>query len=169
METYNYDESMGSGFLAGIGIGGTLIGLAIAVLAIAGLWKMFEKAGKPGWAAIIPIYNVIIMLEIVGKPLWWVIGIFIPCINIVVIVWVTNLLMKSFGKDVIYTVLALIFPYIIYPMIGFGSDRYMGPTAAEAQGGDSFNQFKNYKNPFDGNDKPKDPTNNNDRPQDPTV
>lgn len=169
METYNYDESMGSGLLAGIGIGGTLISLAATILTIAGLWKMFEKAGKPGWAAIIPVYNFIILLEIVGKPLWWIIGILIPCVNFVVIIWVLNLLMKSFGKDSIYTVLAIFFSFIIFPMIGFGSDRYIGPTAAEAQGRDSFDQFKNYKNPFDNNDKPRDPTDNNDKPHDPTV
>lgn len=158
MENYDYSESVSSGLLAGVGIVGGIVYLAIIVLMIAGLWKMFEKAGKPGWAAIIPIYNVIIMLEIVGKPLWWIIGFLIPCVNLIVLVWVTNLLMKSFGKDTVYTVLAILFPFIIYPMIGFGSDRYLGPTAAEAQGGNSFDQFKNYKNPFDQDDTPKDPT-----------
>ncbi|QNL50658.1 hypothetical protein H8S90_03390 [Olivibacter sp. SDN3] len=159
MDNYNYGDSMSSGLLAGIGVVGMLIYLAIIVLTVAGLWKMFEKAGKPGWAAIIPIYNVIIMLEIVGKPLWWIIGLFIPCVNVVVLIWVTNLLMKSFGKDTVYTVLVILFPFIIYPMIGFGSDQYQGPSAAEARGQNSFNQFKNYKNPFDEeNEPPKDPT-----------
>jgi len=169
----NYGESMGSGFLAGVGIVGGIIYLAIIVLMIAGLWKMFEKAGKPGWAAIIPIYNMIVMLEIVGKPLWWIIGLFVPCINIVVLVWVTNLLMKSFGKDTVYTILALFFPFIIYPMLGFGDARYIGPTAAEARGQDSFNQFREYKNPFDnkGSNSTDGNSSNtpNDTPTDPTV
>jgi len=108
------------------------------------------------------------MLEIVGKPLWWIIGFLIPCINIVVVVWVTNLLMKSFGKDTVYTVLALFFPFVIYPMVGFGSDRYIGPTAAEARGGDSFDQFKQYKNPFDNNNN-NNSNNPNDTPSDPTA
>ncbi|MEA2043640.1 MAG: DUF5684 domain-containing protein, partial [Bacteroidota bacterium] len=50
---------------------GVIIYLAIIVLMIASLWKIFEKAGKPGWASIIPIYNLIVLLEIVGKPVWW--------------------------------------------------------------------------------------------------
>ncbi|MBA4031751.1 MAG: signal peptidase I, partial [Planctomyces sp.] len=49
-----------------------LIQLAVVVLIVAGLWKMFAKAGKPGWAAIVPIYNMIVMLEIIGRPLWWI-------------------------------------------------------------------------------------------------
>jgi len=158
MDNYDYQESIGSGLLAGIGIVGGIICLAINILAIVGLWKMFEKAGKPGWAAIIPVYNAILILEIVGKPLWWIFGLLVPCLNIVIGIWVLNLFMKSFGKDVVYTILAIPFPFIILPMIGFGSDRYIGPTAAEAQGGNPFDQFKNYKNPFDQDDTPKDPT-----------
>lgn len=158
MNNYDYNDSMSSGLFAAMGIGTTLVSLALSILAIAGLWKMFEKAGKPGWAAIIPVYNIIVILEIVGKPIWWIFGFLIPCVNFVVIIWVLNLLMKSFGRDSIYTVLAFFFSFIIFPMIGFGSDRYLGPSAAEARGGNSFDQFKNYKNPFDDPNAPKDPT-----------
>ncbi len=52
---------------------GTIIYLAIIALMLAGMWKVFEKAGKPGWAAIIPIYNLIVLLDIVGKPIWWLV------------------------------------------------------------------------------------------------
>ena len=61
-----------------------LIYFAVVLLIIVGLWKMFTKAGKPGWASIIPIYNLIVLIEITGKPLWWIVLLFIPFVNFVV-------------------------------------------------------------------------------------
>lgn len=166
MDNYydNYD-AMGGGFLAGIGIVAAIFYLAVLVLYIAGLWKMFEKAGKPGWAAIIPIYNMIVIAEIVGKPVWWgVVAALVPCVNIIFSIWLLNLLMKSFGKEVpLWTILALFFGVIVFPILGFGDARYIGPTAAEATGGNSFNNLKNDFN------NPQDPFGNQDRPQNPTL
>jgi hypothetical protein len=101
--------------------------IAIIIFAIAALWKVFTKAGKPGWACIIPIYNIIVLLEIVGKPVWWIILLLIPIVNIVVLVIVYHQLSKSFGKDVGFT-LGLIFLNIIFiAILGFGSAQYVGP------------------------------------------
>jgi len=157
MENYDY-SSMDSGFWAIFGLVGISISLITAVLSLAGGWKIFEKAGKPGWAVLIPIYNTIVVAEIVGKPLWWGLLPWVPCgVNVVFSIWLLNLLMKSFGKDVIYTILAIFLPFIIFPLIGFGSDVYLGPSAAEAAG-TSFNQFKQPpSNPFN-QDEPTDPT-----------
>lgn len=68
----NYDASSASGIAAVFAIiGAMLIPLIIiSVIVIIGQWKVYEKAGKPGWAAIVPIYNTIVLLEIVGKPIW---------------------------------------------------------------------------------------------------
>src|ERR1700726_973704 len=80
-------------------IGAMLIPLfIIAVITLIGKWKIYEKAGKPGWAALIPVYTWIVMLEIVGKPIWWIFLFFIPCVNIVFMIWTVNLLSKSFGQ-----------------------------------------------------------------------
>lgn len=143
----NYEYGYNEGVLALFGVGYTLLSLGLYVLMVIGLWKLFEKAGKPGWAAIIPIYNTIIIAEIVGKPGWWGVLVFIPCgVNIVFGIWLTNLLMKSFGKDVIYTVLAIFFPFIVFPLLGFSDARYVGPSAAEAQN----RPFdREYKSPLD--------------------
>lgn len=81
-----------------------LFSLAIAVFLIAAQWKIFEKAGQPGWACIIPIYNTIVLLKIVGKPWWWLLLMLIPLVNIVFAIWMTNLLSKSFGKDEGFTI-----------------------------------------------------------------
>ena len=79
------------------GIGGLLY-MAIIVLSIVGLWKLFEKAGKPGWASLIPIYNIIVMFEIVGKPMWQLVLFFIPFANIYVAITLVIGLAKSYGK-----------------------------------------------------------------------
>ncbi len=100
----------------------------VMILVIVALWKIFEKAGKPGWAAIIPIYNIIVLLEIVGKPLWWIILFLIPFVNIIFGIWVTNLLSKSFGKNEGFTVGLILLPFIFYPILGFGSAKYEGPA-----------------------------------------
>src|SRR5918911_1605082 len=77
--------SSGGGIIAAL-FGGVffLVWLAVIVLVFVSLWKLFEKAGKPGWAGIVPIYNAIVLLEIVGRPLWWVLLMFVPCVGIVV-------------------------------------------------------------------------------------
>lgn len=101
--------------------------LAIIVLMIVGNWKIYEKAGQPGWAAIIPIYNLIVLLKIVGKPMWWIIMMIIPGVNLIFAIWAMNMLSKSFGKDEGFTVGMIFLPFIFYPILGFGDARYLGP------------------------------------------
>jgi len=119
-----------SGAAAGAGIFGGFMGLVylvIFVLAIVALWKIFTKAGEEGWKSIIPIYNTIILLKIVGRPWWWILLFLIPLVNIVVIIIVYNDLSKSFGHGMGFT-LGLIFLNVIFFLIlGFGGDRYVGP------------------------------------------
>src|SRR6202166_1635632 len=76
-----------------------LFALALAIVLIAALWKVFTKAGQPGWAAIVPIYNLVVLLNIVGKPLWWIILFMIPIANIYAVFSVAIALAKSFGKS----------------------------------------------------------------------
>jgi len=117
--------------------------LAFALFLLAAQWKIYEKAGKPGWAAIIPIYNTIILLEIVGKPIWWLFLMLIPGVNIVFAVWVTNLLSKSFGKDEAFTVGLILLSIVFYPILGFGSAQYQGPAGEEGHQKQQFeNNFK---------------------------
>ena len=109
-----------------------LFWLALILLPIIAMWKIFMKAGKPGWACIIPIYNIIVLLEIVGKPLWWIFLFLIPGVNLVFGIWTINLLSKSFGQSEGFTVGLILLPIIFYPILGFGDATYKGPSAAEA-------------------------------------
>ncbi len=115
--------------------GQVVVWLAISILVLASFWKIFAKAGKPGWAAIIPIYNLVVYLQIVNRPIWWIILMFIPLVNVVIWIIVTNDLAKAFGKGVGWTIGMLFLGFIFYPILGFGSDPYVGrPAPAQPQG-----------------------------------
>ena len=123
--------------------------LAIVVVMIAAMWKVFEKAGQPGWAAIIPIYNLYIMTKIAGKPGWWVLMFLIPFVNLIFLIWLYNMISKSFGKDEGFTVGLVILGIIFWPILGFGAAKYLGPFGDPAafnayQGKDKF-EFEHSK------------------------
>jgi hypothetical protein len=113
----------------GPGIFGSLIGLLVAVLLIAAMWKVFSKAGQPGWAAIIPIYNILVLLRVVGRPWWWLLLMFIPFVNLVIGIVVYYDLAKSFGHGVLFLLGLLFLPFIFLVILGFGGDKYLGPAA----------------------------------------
>ncbi len=105
-----------------------IIYIAIAILLIAAMWTLFNKAGQPGWACIIPIYNLIVFFRVIGKPWWWLFLLIIPIVNIIFVIWSVNLLSKSFGKNEGFTV-GLIFLWIIFlPILAFGDSKYKGPA-----------------------------------------
>lgn len=109
-----------------------IVYLGVLVVTVAGMWKTFQKAGKPGWAAIVPIYNFIVLLEIAGKPLWWIILIFIPFVNLVIAIIVYHQVSLSFGQGGGMTVLLILLPFIGWPMLGFGDAQYQGPSGSAA-------------------------------------
>ena len=127
MNDQMYQNGAAGGIMAILGVF-IFISLAIGLIMIISLWKIFSKAGKPGWAAIIPIYSSIVLLEIVGKPVWWFILFLIPIVNIIIIIMVIHRLSVSFGKDVGTTLLLLFLPFIGFPMLGFGGAKYTGPN-----------------------------------------
>jgi hypothetical protein len=118
----------GSGIIGGV-IGGIFC-LALVLVIVASVWKVFTKAGQPGWAAIVPIYNIIVLLNIVGKPLWWIILFMIPLANIYAAFTVSVGLAKSFGKSTGFGLGLLFLGIIFFPMLGFGSARYLGPVGS---------------------------------------
>lgn len=118
------DQSDGSG----MGVVGMVITLAFIALMIASMWKVYTKAGQPGWAAIIPIYNFIVLLKIVGKPWWWVIGMLIPFVNFILLIVVSVLLAKVFGKGIGFAIGLILLGFIFYPILAFGDATYTAPA-----------------------------------------
>jgi hypothetical protein len=112
--------SSGSSFM-------TLIYLAVIALDIIGMWMVFSKAGQPGWAAIIPFYNIYVLLKVVGRPGWWLILFLIPFVNFVMWIIVSLDLSKSFGKGGGFAVGLILLSFIFIPILGFGDARYVGP------------------------------------------
>ncbi|MBF0528117.1 MAG: signal peptidase I [Deltaproteobacteria bacterium] len=108
----------------GLGLIGIVIYLAIVILLIVGMWKVFSKAGKPGWACLIPIYNIVVLLEIAGKPIWWIILMLIPLINAIIFLLVSLAVAQKFGKSAGYGVGLFFLPFIFWPMLGFGDASY---------------------------------------------
>lgn len=113
-------------------LSGNVLGfiVALTVFYIVAEWKVFAKAGQPGWAVLIPIYNLYVLLKIVGKPGWWILLMLVPIVNIVIPIYVIHLLSKSFGKGGGFTLGLLFLSFIFIPILGFGDATYKGPAGA---------------------------------------
>lgn len=117
--------AVAGGLIAGLfGLVFAVVALALVVVMIASMWKIFDKAGKPGWAAIIPIYNLIVLLEIVEKPIWWIVLFFLPFVNAIALILLDIELAKKFGKDALFGIGLLLLPIVFFPILAFGSARY---------------------------------------------
>jgi hypothetical protein len=109
----------------------TSLGLAASILVIIGAWKTFQKAGEPGWAALIPIYNYLVILRIVSRPWWWILLIFIPLVNLVIHVIVNVDIAKAFGKGTAFGLGIWLLPFVFFPILGLGEARYTGRPLAQ--------------------------------------
>lgn len=124
--TITTEEATG---LAALGFFWLLFWLVILVAYVVAMWKLFEKADEPGWAAIIPFYNTYTLFRIAGRNGWWFLGMFVPFLNIVVAIILSIDLAKHFGKDTVFGIFALfLFSIIGYFILGFSSSvKYVGP------------------------------------------
>jgi hypothetical protein len=101
-----------------------LFAIAIGLFVIVSMWKVFVKAGQPGWGVLIPIYNVYLLLKIAGRPGWWLILYIIPLVNFIIGIIVAIDIAKNFGKEAIFGVGLFFFGFIFYPILAFGSAKY---------------------------------------------
>ena len=108
-----------------------LVWLAVAAVIIAGLWKLFTKAGQAGWASLIPIYNTYILLKIAGRPGWWVLLAFVPLVNVVIAILVGIDVAKRFGYGEAFGALVCGLLGIGYAIIGFGSATYKSSSNSQ--------------------------------------
>lgn len=110
---------------------GLLCSFGFLVIAIIGMWRMFTKAGQPGWGSLIPIYNIYLLLKIAGRPGWWLLLLLIPIVDIVVWLIVSMDIAKSFGKSAAYGIILLfLLSGLGFLILGLGDAQYKGPAAS---------------------------------------
>lgn len=149
-----------AGGLMALGAGVVIVVLAIALLFIVSLWKIFTKAGQPGWAAIIPVYNMYVFTQVIRRPKWWILlylGIYAVyyiglgmIMNgnssggiltmlgglaiLVILIMDYHRLSTSFGQGAGFTVGLVLLGFIFFPLLAFGSYTYTGGTADSSGG-----------------------------------
>ena len=111
-----------TGAIAAMGLFFWILSMVLSILMIVSLWKIFKKAGKPGWASIVPIYNIYIMCEIAEKEWWYILLLCVPFINIYVMIVLYNGMAKKFGKGGGFVVGMILLPVVFFPMLAFGKD-----------------------------------------------
>lgn len=126
---YNsYDEALSNGIAAGFSAAYLIVVLILGVITLAATWKIYKKAGKPGWAAIVPFYTQYCMFEIVFGNGWLFLLLLVPCVNVIVGLVLNFKLAKAFGQGAAFG-LGLLFLYPIFLIIlGFGKYEYVGPA-----------------------------------------
>ena len=123
----NYEAIVG-----GVSAGYSVFAIVIAVLTVVAMWKLFEKAGKPGWAAIVPFYNMYCMYDIALGSGWLFLLTFIPCVNFVITIIMLFKLAEAFGKGAGYGFGLLFLNTIFVLILGFGSAEYVGVDGKNA-------------------------------------
>ena len=123
--TYSTPDTASNGFAAGILIAYFLFIFVISVISVVAEWKIFVKAGRPGWAALVPIYSTLQLIWLAKKQWWWVLLLCIPIVNLVFSIMLYNEVAKAFGKDVGFTVLLILLPFIALPILAFGKAKYL--------------------------------------------
>lgn len=113
----------GGGILASLLV--TLIWMGVFIAFLVAWWRIFVKAGHPGWAALIPIYNIIVMLRIVRRPGWWLLLLFIPFINPIVFLILMYDLARAFGRGIGFTLGLICLNPIFILLLGFGPAQYL--------------------------------------------
>jgi hypothetical protein len=118
METQQIGGGGEGGIIPGI------IGLIVMIVIFAGIWKVFTKAGQPGWAVLIPIYNAYVLCKIAGKSGWWVLLMLLPCVGFIFAIIVTIGVAQNFGKGIGFALGLIFLPFIFYPILGYGDASY---------------------------------------------
>jgi len=118
-------------------VGGLIVnlifGIVVYILFVIGAWKVFTKAGRPGWWSIIPILNAIVLLQITGRSGWWVLGYLVPLLNLFVQVRWGLEMAHSYGRGIGFAIGLIILEPLFLVILGFGDARYLGPAAQASQ------------------------------------
>ncbi|MBN1942160.1 MAG: signal peptidase I [Phycisphaerae bacterium] len=132
MPTEEYSQSSGE-----FPVFVVILWAAVVILTIAGMWTTFKKAGRPGWAAIIPFYNMYVATEVAQLSVVWFVLLFIPVANLVATIMISIKIAENFGKGGGFGIGLWLLPVIFYPILGFGSAKYLSAAGPTTGGGES--------------------------------
>lgn len=119
-----HQANMAAAYQSGNTSSGRFTGGFFGLLTMIAWWFVFKKAGKPGWAAIIPFYNFIVLMQIIKRPWWWILLLFIPIVDIVILAFIAMDVARAFGKGSGFAVLLFFLPFIGYPILAWGDAKY---------------------------------------------
>lgn len=125
----SYDYSSAANAAGGLLLGGVvmwIIGMAAAVFNIICMWKLFTKAGKKGWASLVPVYNIIVMLEIAELPMWYLALFLVPFANVYAMFKIYIEIAHKFGKSTGFGIGMVFLGIVFIPMLAFGKVEYKG-------------------------------------------
>ena len=132
------DAAVAGGILALLGAFMFVFAL-VGLVVVIGMWKTFSKAGQPGWAAIIPIYNLVVLFRVAGQSGWLALTFLLNFIPVVgglawlgIVIWNHVNVSKRFGHGVGFALGLVFLAPIFWLILGFGSSKYVGDQAAQA-------------------------------------
>ena len=111
----------------GSGTSFILIYLAIFTIDCVAGWRIFTKAGQPGWGVLVPIFNLYLVCKIAGRPGWWALLFFVPLVNVVIGLIIALDVARVFGKGTGFGLGLWILGFVFVPILGFGSVQYTKP------------------------------------------
>ena len=109
-----------------------LLAIAGVFVAVA-LWRIYRKAGHPGWASLVPGYNLLVFMRIVGRPWWWCLLMLVPLVNIGVAILEAFELAEVFGQHDWFAYGLILLTPLFMLILGFGAARYLGPEGHSHQ------------------------------------
>ena len=122
----NYDAAASAALSVGLIIY-YVIALALMIVILVAMWKLYAKAGKPGWAAIVPFYSQYCLFDIAMGNGWLFLLTFVPCVNFVMTIICYLKLAKAFGKGTGFGIGLIFLSFVFVPILGFGDAEYIGP------------------------------------------
>lgn len=169
---YDYGYDMGSAVSTGVGVVFGIvafiwiIAMAVGIFGIICNWKIYKKAGKQGWEAIVPIYNIIVLLEITNLPMWYIALFFVPIGNIIVLFLIYIELAKKFGQSAAFGVGLVFLNPIFMAILAFNKNYVYQGAAAMPNYGQAYAQQPIYnQQPMNNGQMYNQPVNNFQQPQ----
>ncbi len=101
------------------------LGILLFLLELAALWVVFEKADQPGWGAIIPIYNMVLLFRVGGLSGWWVLALLVPLVNAIVGIWIWVKVAENFRRSTLFGQGLAFINFIFLPILAFGGSEYI--------------------------------------------